>query len=581
VLGLVGLLLLMGCATGTPVGFKLASGDIRHRRMVPGDSRSVEQQRRLPPGTTVDSSRTVVRSERTGELGTGGLARYKAFIQGQRETLSRRPEEERRVGEAVLRELEWWLWQQEEAQLARQHPLEVYLRLLEARQAAERKEAARWAAVEEKLEEYWRWAESIARNQARQHFRPRGREHLLTESALWEAAQNDVVSATLAWAYSHTQEEDFLRKSPSEVALYLLATRGALAQALMVGRTAPPQLDYTPVHDKTQQEEEEDEVREVALGMLPVTGELLDFSALVTGYNVAGRRALTGNERLLCAVGVLLPLLSGKSLGAGGEVVEKVALATGRSADEVHAMVRVARQVAPEDAARLERISRTAVRTGRLAEEDWDFLQRTARHLDSVLAEFHEALKRGERVPFLALRTGSDGLRLVPGSAEHMAQAWMEYQFRHPGKYPHFRYAPDEQWRRMYRAILENKAQGSTFEREVLQKLGHEKNTALLMPPPDSRLQGFIPDAVPGNPNPGELVWGQPYRFVEAKARAELSLTGNLKAMLDYVEERGGALELWVRSAKHHDGPTRLSKPLQQQIARLRALGRVNVQYHP
>jgi Holliday junction resolvase len=315
--------------------------------------------------------------------------------------------------------------------------------------------------------------------------------------------------------------------------------------------------------------------------MLPVTGELLDFSALVTGYNVAGRRALTGNERLLCAVGVLLPLLSGKSLGAGGEVVEKVALATGRSADEVHAMVRVARQVAPEDAARLERISRTAVRTGRLAEEDWNFLQRTARHLDSVLAEFHEALKRGERVPFLALRTGSDGLRLVPGSAEHMAQAWMEYQFRHPRKYPHFRYAPDEGWRRMYRAILENKAQGSSFEREVLQKLGHEKNTALLMPPPGSKAQGFIPDAVPGNPNPGELVWGQPYRFVESKAHKDLALTGNLKAMIEYVEQYGGHIELWVRSPRHADGPTRLTNSLQKRLSDLSAAGRAAVRRNP
>ncbi|HYO51475.1 hypothetical protein, partial [Archangium sp.] len=43
--------------------------------------------------------------------------------------------------------------------------------------------------------------------------------------------------------------------------------------------------------------------------------------------------------------------------------------------------------------------------------------------------------------------------------------------------------------------------------------------------------------------NPAELVWGQPYPFVEAKARKELSLTGNLKAMIEYVEKYGGHLE--------------------------------------
>ena len=572
------LLMLAGCATGTPVGFKLASGDVRHRRLVKVDVRQVERTR---PGTTVDVRQVVVRAERTGELGTGALARYKRFIQEEREKLPRRPEEERRLEEAVLREMEWWLWQQEEAQLARQHPLEVYWRMKEARQAAEKREAARWAAIEEKLEEHWRWAEGIARNQARQHFRPVGREHLLTESPLWEAAQNDVVSATLAWAYSHTQEEDFLRKSPSEVALYLLATRSALAQALVVGSRASPQLDYTPVRDKTQQEEDDDEVRELAVGMLPGVGELLDFSALVTGYNVAGRRALTGNERLLCAVGVLLPLLSGKALGVGGEVVEKVALATGRSADEVHAMVRVARQVAPDDAARLERISRAAARTGRLTEEDWNFLRLTAKHLDSVLDDFHEALKRGEKVPFLAVRTGADGLRLVPGSAEHMAQAWMEYQFRNSRKYPRFRYAPDEEWRRMYRAILENKAKGSEFEQAVLRKLGHQKNSAMMMPPPDSKAQGFIPDAVPGNLNPGELVWGQPYRFVESKAHKDLALTGNLKAMIEYVEQHGGHIELWVRSAAHADGPTRMTSSLQNRLSDLSAAGKASVRRNP
>ncbi len=73
-----------------------------------------------------------------------------------------------------------------------------------------------------------------------------------------------------------------------------------------------------------------------------------------------------------------------------------------------------------------------------------------------------------------------------------------------------------------------------------------------MMPPPGRAEQGFIPDSVRGNP--GELVWGQPYRFIEAKGRQELAYTGNLKAMIEYVEEHGGHIELWVRSAKHPAG---------------------------
>ncbi len=115
----------------------------------------------------------------------------------------------------------------------------------------------------------------------------------------------------------------------------------------------------------------------------------------------------------------------------------------------------------------------------------------------------------------------------------------------------------------------------------ILQKLGHPKNTALLMPPPGSKLEGFIPDAVPGNPNPGELVWGQPYHFVEAKARAELALTGNLEAMLDYVRDHGGHIELWVRSSRHPNGPTRMTGPLRLRLETLRAAGKALVRYHP
>ena len=179
------------------------------------------------------------------------------------------------------------------------------------------------------------------------------------------------------------------------------------------------------------------------------------------------------------------------------------------------------------------------------------------------------------------MRKGADGLRLVPGSDEHLAQAWVEYQFRHSDTFPRFRYAPDEKWRRMYHTILENKGKGSEFEQEVLKKLGHEKNTALLMPPPGREAQGFIPDAVPGNPHPGELVWGQPYHFVEAKAREELALTGNVKAMLEYVREYGGHIELWVRSAKHREGPTRVSAPLRNALRALSAQGKARLMQYP
>ncbi len=77
------------------------------------------------------------------------------------------------------------------------------------------------------------------------------------------------------------------------------------------------------------------------------------------------------------------------------------------------------------------------------------------------------------------------------------------------------------------------------------------------------------------NPTPGELVWGRPYHFIEAKARKDLALTGNLEAMLAYVRTYGGHLELWIRSSKHPDGPTRLTQPLQELVETLAQSGRV------
>ncbi|MBZ4415522.1 hypothetical protein, partial [Myxococcus sp. RHSTA-1-4] len=98
-------------------------------------------------------------------------------------------------------------------------------------------------------------------------------------------------------------------------------------------------------------------------------------------------------------------------------------------------------------------------------------------------------------------------------------------------------------------------------------------------PPGGKPEQGFIPDSVVGNPE--ELVWGRPYRFVEAKARAEMPLTGNLKAMLQYVEEYGGHIEVYFRSAQHPRGQTGLSKPLLLQIEALKKEGKAEIKWEP
>jgi len=438
-------------------------------------------------------------------------------------------------------------------------------------------EAERWKAVEAKLEEYLQWGMRVMETHAT-HLRRIAPGHLLTEHPLREKSLNALVDATLAWAYAHTEDPDFLRRSPPEVALYLLASRSALATVIELGKRAPPHLDYTPPPEDTYTDEEL--VVELLIGLTPLLGEVTDLEAAFSGYSFTGHR-LSNPERFIHVLGVVLPFANGKLLTKGGDaVLSRGALVTGRSLEEARVLSRVASHLSAEDVTELELLLRRAAdRGGTLTDEELTFLNRVAGKLEKPLSEAAEALRRGEKLPVLGARTLSNGTRMLPGSVEHLAQCWVDYQFRHPGKYRRFSYAVDPEWERLYRSILANKPAGNAFEDSILKAAGHEKNTALMLPPPGSKVQGFIPDSVRGNP--GELVWGQPYRFIEAKGRQELALSGNIKAMVEYVRDHGGHIELWIRSAKHPAGATRLTEPLRQQLMALAENGKATVMYYP
>jgi hypothetical protein len=144
---------------------------------------------------------------------------------------------------------------------------------------------------------------------------------------------------------------------------------------------------------------------------------------------------------------------------------------------------------------------------------------------------------------------------------------------------PTARFQEDLEWRRMYEQILRNKPLGLGFELEILKLARYEKNLALMMPPPGKGLTGFIPDAIKGNP--AELIWGLLYHFVEVKAWKDLSNTGNLRAMIEYVQRYGGHIELWVRSTRHTDGATQLSQPLWRILTELKEAGMATIKAHP
>ncbi|WP_164008586.1 hypothetical protein [Pyxidicoccus trucidator] len=511
-----------------------------------------------------------------GTLGGAELGRFMAFVREKQAALRRPkvPEAERREGEAALLEVLGWLHGRGEEQLAREEPEEVYLRFKVARVQQGREARARDAAVEVKLEEHWRWARERSRLLAARHFRKAGREWLVTESPVYEGAQDALTSAVLGWAYAHTQDPDYLRKSPQEVAVYLLAKRSALVTALALGNAAPPHLDWVP--EAVARVPVEEVLLEAAVGLVPLVGESADLMGAVVGVSMLGRE-LSPEDRLLCAVMLLIPFVVGSALAEGAS---RTALLTGRGLQEAQVLQRVAQHLAPGEVERVQRLLRLAGQGKKVPKEEMKWLHEVTERLRGPLAEVAEAVKAGARVPLLGSRATTEGLRLVPGSAEHLAQAWVDYQFRHPGKYPRFEFAPDATWERMYRTVLENMSRGGEFEESVLKARGYEKNTAMMMPPPGKGAeQGFIPDSVVGNPE--ELVWGRPYRFVEVKGRAEMALTGNLKFMLQYVERYGGHVEVWFRSAQHDRGQTQLTSNLTKQFKDLFDQGQAQIRWYP
>jgi hypothetical protein len=517
--------------------------------------------------------------ESTGPVrsATWPQAAYETFLRKQRERLLAPglSEEERGEGLTALKRVEQWLLlQPEEALEKASSPLEKYVTLRQE----ERQREVRWRAVQRKLVEYEEWGMKLLDT----HVPPPRRlapGYLLTESPLREQSLRALGSATLAWAYAHTEDPDFLKRTPDEVALYLLASRSALTSAVHLGRLAPVHLDYNEDFDPEVYKPDE-LVLELLVGLTPGAGEVVDARAAVTGRSLTGHR-LTRNERLVCALGVLLPFVAGSVLIRGGdEGAEQLALLTGRSLDEVRVLSRVASHLSPGDTKEIERLMVAASRGHSFTQEELHFLQRVARGLEAPLREAAGALKAGQKVPLVGVRTLPDGSRLLPGTPAHKAQRWVDYQFRHPEKYRRFSFQPEAEWERMYETILKNRPAGNAFEDSILQGNKYERNSAMMMPPPGSGTQGFIPDSVKGNP--AELVWGQPYPFVEAKARQKLSLSGNLKAMIEYVEKYGGHLELWVRSAKHPDGATYLTEPLLERLQPLMAQGKAAIKrYSP
>ena len=82
---------------------------------------------------------------------------------------------------------------------------------------------------------------------------------------------------------------------------------------------------------------------------------------------------------------------------------------------------------------------------------------------------------------------------------------------------------------------------------------------------------GFRPDHVDGNPV--RLRWGASYHFREIKDWADMSDTGNLKAMLDYVADPKNKSSLTI----YYRSNTKMTGPLREKISDLFFKGKVEL----
>ncbi len=441
------------------------------------------------------------------------------------------------------------------------------------------------AAVKAKLDEHWAWAMRMWK-EAGKKFSSAGPAHLITEHPYRKIGMNALTDAVLSWAFANTDHPRFKEMSSLEIADMLMKENPTLKIVFDIGMKARPRHEYFPELDRARQTLGETAL-EVLIGFIPFLGEAQDFSDLATGVSLTGHK-LDATDRMLAGVGLLIPFVGGRALRGGGELagsVLELSRKTGRSIDEIEDIFRVAGNLTPDDARHIERIMETVADKKALSNADLDILDNIAKKLKGPLEELAEARKAGGKLPVKPLRVDPvTATTLVPGTSAHMSQRWLEYQVRNPDMFPRLTGVIDPKWERLYNTIIANKRAGGKFEGEVIDFLASSHHPGLLknnqmMIPDGSSVKGFIPDGVKGNPS--ELVWGQPYHLLEVKGWKAMSHTGNLRAMIEYVDRFGGHIEVVFRSAKHADSATTLSGPLNKILNNLVAQGKATIRRFP
>lgn len=448
-----------------------------------------------------------------------------------------------------------------------------------------RESAERSAKFEAKMDIYWRWAQTRWKESSNP-FKSAGQAYLLTEHPNRKIAMDKLTEAVMSWAYANRDHPDFDYLTPDAVAEMLLTENSELRAYQVISQNSPPRLEYFPELDRTRRTLGHTAF-EMIIGFMPILGEMQDANDLLSGVSITGEK-LSGGERALAGIALFVPFVPASALRGGDDVAGAMidlATASGRSIDEVEDVFRVAGNLSQADAKHIDRIMEAVGNNKKLSEADLDILDDIALKLKAPLEEVAEARKAGEALRVKPLRVDPlTNKALIPGSAQHKLTRWKEYQIRNGVKISEIATTVDPRWEKLYTTILANKRAGGKFESDAIDWLasgqlpGLVKNNEMMISTA-SGAKGFIPDGVKGNP--GTLIWGQKYHFVEVKGWKNMSKTGNLKAMIEYVQQFGGHVEVVFRSANHADGATTLTAPLQRALDDLVRNGNATIRRHP
>jgi hypothetical protein len=247
------------------------------------------------------------------------------------------------------------------------------------------------------------------------------------------------------------------------------------------------------------------------------------------------------------------------------DLVGKIANKTGQSPEDVERFLRLSNQMSGRQQGLASSLLEKA-ESGKLASITQDEIQ----DLDKMLDRLDKPKGIDKPVGLRKKALGKDpftGTDLEPLSEAHQRQRWFEFRQREAARGKGFLAEGEagyneayQDWLGKYERPQIHGPRGGRFEQKALNEFGIPEQKITFNSPdgkvsfkPDSTLEHGSREMHSFGDNPklgtkaAQAEWGKPYHFVEVKDLKTMADTGNLGAILDYMEHTDSTLELIIR----------------------------------